>query len=146
MISSREFISPSLHMTYQLHPLIYIAFALNSFLYHCIIIIILSISYQLGHQSTLALFGAEVLRVADYLQTNVFPDLVIVEREEYLYALQRKAIGGAMSKVVKETAGKTWPGLTLETSTSASTIHHTTRWVGVTAEFLLISNGLDNKA
>ena len=39
----------------------------------------------------------------DYLQTNAFPNLVVVEREEYPHALQRKAIeGGAMSKVVRK--------------------------------------------
>ena len=57
----------------------------------------------------------------DYLQTNAFPNLMVVEQEEYPHALQRKATGGAMSKVVRETASWTQPGLTLETSTSAST-------------------------
>ena len=38
----------------------------------------------------------------DYLQTNAFPNLVVVEREEYPHALQRKATGGgATSKVVR---------------------------------------------
>ena len=38
----------------------------------------------------------------DYLQINAFPDLVVVEREEYPHALQRKATGGgATSKVVR---------------------------------------------
>ena len=89
--------------------------------------------YQLGNQSALAPFGAKVLCIADYLQTNAFPDLVVVEQEEYLHALQKKATRGAMSKVIRGTAGQTRPGLTLKTSTSASTIHHTIRWVGVTA-------------
>ena len=57
----------------------------------------------------------------DYLQINAFPDLVVVEREEYPHALQRKATGGATSEVVRETAGWTRPGLTLGTSTPAST-------------------------
>ena len=71
----------------------------------------------------------------DYLQTNAFPNLVVVEQEEYSHTLQKKATGeGAMSKVVKETASWTRPCLTLGTSTSASIIYHTTRWVGVTAE------------
>ena len=38
----------------------------------------------------------------DYLQINVLPNLVVVEREEYPHALQRKATGGgATGKVVK---------------------------------------------
>ena len=38
----------------------------------------------------------------DYLQTNAFANLVVVEQEEYLHALQKKATGGkATSKVVK---------------------------------------------
>ena len=57
----------------------------------------------------------------DYLQTNAFPNLVVVEQEKYPHALQRKATGGAMSKVVRETASWTRPGLTLGTLTSAST-------------------------
>ena len=57
----------------------------------------------------------------DYLQINAFPDLVVVEQEEYPHALQRKATGGATSEVVRETAGWTRPGLTLGTSTPAST-------------------------
>ena len=84
-------------------------------------------SYRLGHQSALALSGAEVLRVADYLQTNAFLDLVVVEREECPHALQKKATRGATNKVVRETAGRTRSGFTLGTSTSASTIHHTTQ-------------------
>ena len=70
----------------------------------------------------------------DYLQTNAFPNLVVLEREEYPHALQKKATRGATSKVIRGTAGRMRPGLTLGTSTSASTIYHTTRWVGVTAE------------
>ena len=94
---------------------------------------------KLGYQPTLALSGAEVIRVADYLQTNAFPNLVVVEREEYPHALQRKATRGATSKVVRETAGRTRPGLTLGTSTSASTIHPTPWWVRMTEEQLPIS-------
>ena len=38
----------------------------------------------------------------DYLQTNAFSNLVVVKREEYPHALQRKATEkGVMSKVVK---------------------------------------------
>ena len=70
----------------------------------------------------------------DYLQTNAFPNLVLVEQEEYPHALQKKATRGATSKVIRGTAGRTRPGLTFGTSTLASTIYHTTWWVGVTAE------------
>ena len=71
----------------------------------------------------------------DYLQTDAFLNLVMVEREEYPHTLQRKTTGrGANSKVVRETAGWTRPCLTLGTSTSASIIYHTTWWVGVTVE------------
>ena len=49
----------------------------------------------------------------DYLQTNAFPNLIVVEREEYPHALQRKATGrGAMSKVVRRRLarrGFAWP-------------------------------------
>ena len=45
-----------------------------------------------------------------------------------------KLLRGATSEVIRETAGRTRPGLTLRTSTSASTIHHTTRWVWMMAE------------
>ena len=42
----------------------------------------------------------------DYLQTNAFSNLVVVEQEEYPHALQRNATrGGAISKVIRETAG-----------------------------------------
>ena len=38
----------------------------------------------------------------DYMQTNTFPNLVVVEREEYLYALQRNVTGGGVtSKVMR---------------------------------------------
>ena len=57
----------------------------------------------------------------DYLQINAFPDLVVVEQKEYPHALQRKATRGATSEVIRKTAGWTWPGLTLEMSTLAST-------------------------
>ena len=70
----------------------------------------------------------------DYLQTNTFPNLMVVEWEEYLHTLRKATGGGVTSKVVRETAGWTRLCLTLGTSTSASIIHHTTRWVGVTAE------------
>ena len=64
-----------------------------------------------SHISALALSGEEVLHIAykpspikqnawaqaykDYLQINVFPDLMVVEREGSPHALQRKATGGA---------------------------------------------------
>ena len=70
----------------------------------------------------------------DYLQINAFLDLVVMKQEECPHALQRKATRGVTSKVVSETAGRTQPSLTLGTSILASTIHHTTWWVGVTAE------------
>ena len=57
----------------------------------------------------------------DYLQINVFPDLVVVEQEEKPHVLQKKATGRATSKVVRETTGWTRLGLTLRTSTSTST-------------------------
>ena len=39
----------------------------------------------------------------DYLQINAFPNLVVVEQEEYPHALQRKATGrGATGKVVRK--------------------------------------------
>ena len=38
----------------------------------------------------------------DYLQTNAFPNLVVVKREEYPHALQKKTTGGRVtSKVVR---------------------------------------------
>ena len=46
---------------------------------------------------------------------------------EFLTFYKGKPLRGATSEVVRETAGRTRPGLTLGTSTSASTIHHTTR-------------------
>ena len=98
---------PGLHMTYQLYLSIYTASTMNFSLHHCIIVITLSLLYQLGHQSTLALSGSEVLRVVDYLQTNIFPDLVMVEQKEYSHALQKKTIREVMSKVVREIAGRT---------------------------------------
>ena len=58
----------------------------------------------------------------NYLQTNAFVNLVVMERGEYPHTLQRKAIGRrAMRKVERETAGWTRPDLTLGTSISAST-------------------------
>ena len=81
--------------------------------------------YRLSHQSVLALSRVEILCVADNLLTNAFPDLVVVEGEEYPHALQKKATRGAISKVVRETAGRMRPGLTFWTSTSASTIYLT---------------------
>ena len=64
----------------------------------------------------------------NYLQTNAFPNLVMVEWEMYFHALQRIAIGREVtSKVVREIAGRTRPGLTFGTSTSAFTIYYTTR-------------------
>ena len=125
LILSRELISPGLHITYQFHPSIYIVSAMNSFSHCCIITITSSPSYQFGYQIVLALFETEVLRIVDYLQTNAFPDLVVVEQEEYPHALQKKTIKRAMSKVIREMAGRTRLGLTFVMSTSASTIHHT---------------------
>ena len=40
----------------------------------------------------------------NYLQIKAFPNLVVVEWEEYPHVLQRKDIGGATSEVVRETA------------------------------------------
>ena len=57
----------------------------------------------------------------DYLQINAFPNLLVVEQEEYPHALQRKATGGATSEVIREMAGWIRPGLTLGMSTPAST-------------------------
>ena len=51
--------------------------------------------------------------------------MVVVEREEYPHALQNKATRGVTNKVVRKTASRTQLGLTLGTSTSALTIHHT---------------------
>ena len=78
-----------------------------------------------------ALLRLKVLRVLrkleyklsrkDYMQINAFLNLVVVEREEYPHALQRKATGKATSEVVKEMAGWTRPGLTLGISSPAST-------------------------
>ena len=114
-------------MTGQLHLLIFTAFTINSSSYRRIVATTSSPLYRLGHQSALALSRVEVLHVTDYLQINAFLDLVVVEREECPYTLQRKAIRGATSKVVRETAGRTRLGLTLGTLILASTIHHTTQ-------------------
>ena len=46
---------------------------------------------------------------------------MVVERARYPYALQKKIIRGVPSEVVRETAGWTRPGLTLGTTTPAST-------------------------
>ena len=37
----------------------------------------------------------------DYLQISAFADLMVLEQEEKPYALQKKAIGGATSEMVK---------------------------------------------
>ena len=100
---------------------------MDSSSHHRIVATTSSPLYRLGHQSALALSGAEVLRIIDYLQTNAYPNLVVVEQEECFCTLQRKATRGATSKMVRETAGRTLPGLTLEMSISASTIYHTTQ-------------------
>ena len=85
------------------------------------------------YTSALALSGAEVLRVL-WNQGQV-ACLMAGSQEKTTYrsapfpsggggardALQRKATGGATSKVVRETAGWTRSDLTLGTSTSAST-------------------------
>ena len=78
---------------------------MNFSLYRCIVGTTSSSSYRHGHQLVLAFSGAEVLRIADYLQTNAFPDLVVVEQKKCPRALQRKATRGVTSKVVRETAG-----------------------------------------
>ena len=57
----------------------YTASAINSFSHRCIVATTSSSLYQLGHQSALAFSGAKILHVVDYLQTNAFPDLVVVE-------------------------------------------------------------------
>ena len=123
-----------LHVTCQLHLSIFTASAINSSSHRCIVATTSSSLYRLGHQSVLAPFKAKVLRVANYLQTNAFPNLVVVEWEKCPHALQKIATRRGTSKVVKEMAGQTQPGLTLGTSTSASTIHHTTQWLGLTVE------------
>ena len=64
---------------------------MNSSSYRRIVITTLSLLYRLGHQSAQAFFKAEVLRVADYLQTNAFPNLMVVEQEECPHALQKKS-------------------------------------------------------
>ena len=56
-----------LHVTFLLHPLIFIASAMNFSSHRRIIDTTSSLSYRLGHQSILALSGVEVLCVADYL-------------------------------------------------------------------------------
>ena len=71
----------------------------------------------------------------DYLQTKAFPKLVVVKWRVYSHVLLKKATGKkTTSKVVKVTVGWMRPGMTLETSTLASTINHTTCWVGLTAK------------
>ena len=67
VILSPDLTSPGLNVTYQLHPLIYTASALNSSSYLHIIVTISSALYQLGYQLALALSGAEVLCIIDYL-------------------------------------------------------------------------------
>ena len=104
---------------------IYTTFAMNSFSPRRIIATISLLLYRLGQQPALALFGEKILRVADYLQTNAFPDLVVMEQEEYPHALQKKATGGATSKVVREMASQMRPSLTFGTSTLASIIYLT---------------------
>ena len=53
---------------------------------------------------------------------------------DFLTFYKRKPLRGATSEVVRETAGQMRLSLTLETSTSNSTIYHTTWWVEVTAK------------
>ena len=57
----------------------------------------------------------------DYLQINIFPDLIVVEQEESFYALLKKATKGATSEVVREKTNYTWSGLALGISKLAST-------------------------
>ena len=78
-------------------------------------------------------FDSRLIR-EDYLQINVFSNLVLVEREEHPHSLRKATEGGATNKVVRETADWTRSCLTLGISTSASIIHHTTQWVEVTVE------------
>ena len=86
-----------------------------------------------SYTSALALSGEEVLRILRSRGQAAY--LMAGSREKTTYrsapfpsggggardALQRKATGGATSKVVRETAGWTRSDLTLGTSTSAST-------------------------
>ena len=86
-----------------------------------------------SHTSTLALSRGEILHVLQSQGQAACLIAGLQEKTTYrstLFptgggrardALQRKAIGGATSKVVRETAGWTRSDLTLGTSTSAST-------------------------
>ena len=123
-----------LHVTGQLHLSIFTTSAMNSSSYRRIVATTSSHLYQFGHQSALAFSGAEVLCVANYLQINVFLNLVVVDQEECPQVLQKKATRGATNKGVKKMAGQMWLGLIFETSTSISTIHHITQWRGLTAK------------
>ena len=49
------------------------------------------------------LLGCRLTR-KDYLQINAFSDLVLIEREGIPCVLQKKAIEGAISEVVKRTS------------------------------------------
>ena len=70
----------------------------------------------------------------DYYQINAFPDLVMVKQEEYPHLLQKKTTRGVPSEIVRRTADRMRPGLTLEMSISASIIHHIFWWVRVIVE------------
>ena len=80
-----------------------------------------------SYTSALAFSRAEVLRIA-YEPSRTSSCKITCRSTPFQiwwwgnpHALQRKATGGGTSEVVRETAGWTRPGLTLGTSTSAST-------------------------
>ena len=81
----------------------------------------------------------------NYLQTNTFPNLMVVEQEEYPHALRKATGGGVTNKVVKVITSWMRLYLILGTSTSASTIYHITWWVGMMAEYLPISGELGSE-
>ena len=129
-----------LHVIWSRLNLIFLAIAMSSSSYRHIVATNSSPLYRLGHQSALGLLGAEVLYVAcepkqfalvvgsqRLLADQRLSNLVVVEQKKFPHVLQRKAIRGATSEVIRETAGRTRSGLTFGTSTSASTIHHTTQ-------------------
>ena len=70
--------------------------------------LLISTSSIWSRSSTCCMWAKQAVRFdlwlmrKDYLRINAFPNLVAVEREEYPYALQRKATGGGViNKVVK---------------------------------------------
>ena len=102
MIQSRDF---DHHPAYtRLVNLIFLATTMSSSLHRLIVAINSFPSYRLGHQSVLALSGAEVLRVAcepkqfapiigsrRLLADQRLFNLVVVEQEGFSHVLQRKA-------------------------------------------------------